>query len=71
VGNYGRILAVGKSGCMREELLDAIHGVGAFRAFKSTIRRHHIEQAWFAFRTQGLRQIALDWCEEHDIAWVE
>lgn len=54
---------------IREELLDAIHGAGAFRNFKSAIRRRRIEQAWFAFRDEALRQIAIDWCEENGIAW--
>jgi hypothetical protein len=54
---------------VREDLLDAIHGAGAFRSFKAAIRRHRIEPAWFAFRAEALRQIALDWCEEHDIVW--
>ena len=54
---------------IRDELLFAIHGAGAFRHFKATVRRHNIESDWFAFKSQALRQIALDWCEEHDIAW--
>ena len=58
-----------KSARIREELLDAIHGAGAFRHFKSTLHRHRIEEAWNAFRTEALRQIAIDWCEEHQIAW--
>ena len=58
-----------KSDEAREDLLRAIHGAGAFRMFKDTIRRHRIEAAWFAFRAAALRQIALDWCEEHNIVW--
>ncbi|MDP3000819.1 MAG: UPF0158 family protein [Bryobacterales bacterium] len=54
---------------IREDLLCAIHGAGAFRTFKAAIRRHRIEPAWFAFRAEALRQIAIDWCEENDIAW--
>jgi hypothetical protein len=54
---------------IREELLNAIHGRGAFRWFKDTIRRYRIESAWYEFRTEALRQIALDWCEEHGISW--
>lgn len=53
----------------REDLLQAIRGTGAFRYFRDTIRRHRIESNWFAFRADALKQIALDWCEEHDIAW--
>ena len=58
-----------KSDEVREDLLRAIYGAGAFRMFKDTIRRHRIEAAWFAFRAEALRQIAVDWCEEHDIVW--
>jgi len=54
---------------IRDELSRAIHGAGAFRNFKDTVRRRGIESAWFVFRAQALRQIALDWCEENQIAW--
>jgi len=54
---------------IRADLLHAIHGAGAFRMFKDTIRRHGIEPLWFEFRTEALRQIAIEWCEEHQIAW--
>ena len=52
----------------RADLLHAIHGAGAFRNFKYVIRRDGIEAAWYAFRTEALKQIALDWCEENHIA---
>jgi hypothetical protein len=54
---------------IREELLHAIHGAGAFRNFKDALRRHGIESGWFAFRGEALRQIALNWCEENHIVW--
>jgi len=54
---------------IREDLLSAIQGKGAFRYFKDTIRRYGIEKSWYAFRTEALRQIAIDWCEEHRLAW--
>jgi uncharacterized protein UPF0158 len=52
---------------IREDLLRAIHGAGAFRNFKDAVRRHRIESSWFAFRTEALRQIAVKWCEENEI----
>jgi hypothetical protein len=58
-----------ESESIRAELSRAIHGAGAFRNFKDTIRRLGIESAWFAFRTDALRQIALAWCEENQFAW--
>ena len=54
---------------VRQELLKSFHGAGAFRHFKDTLRRHQIESAWFAFRGEALRQIAVDWCEEQQIRW--
>jgi hypothetical protein len=58
-----------ESESVREDLLHAIHGPGAFRNFKYNVRRHGIEKTWYAFRTNALRQIAIEWCEEHHIAW--
>jgi len=60
--------SVGSDG-MRDDLLRAIHGAGAFRNFKDTVRRLGIESAWFEFRADALRQIAIDWCEENQIVW--
>ncbi|MGA7414312.1 MAG: UPF0158 family protein [Bryobacteraceae bacterium] len=54
---------------IREDLLGAIHGKDAFRYFKDTVRRHRIESDWFTFRADALGQTAIDWCEEHDLAW--
>jgi hypothetical protein len=49
--------------------MDALHRSGAFRNFKDAVGRHRMEQAWFAFRTEALEKIAIDWCEEQGIAW--
>jgi hypothetical protein len=54
---------------IREDLLHAIFDAGAFRHFKATVRRCGIEQDWFAFRDEALREIAREWCEEHQIKW--
>jgi hypothetical protein len=59
--------SVGSDG-MREDLLRAIHGAGAFRNFKDTVRRLGVESAWFGFRADALRRIAIDWCEKNHIA---
>jgi Uncharacterised protein family (UPF0158) len=52
------------------ELQDAIRGAGAFRMFKSVIRRRGIEKDWYNFRDRALEQIARDWCEENGISFV-
>jgi hypothetical protein len=41
----------------RDELLDAIHGAGAFRRFRSAIRRLGIEDDWFRFRQSEFEEI--------------
>jgi len=58
-----------ESDAIQADLLNALHGRGAFRFFKDTVRRHGIEQDWFQFRDEALRDIAIDWCEEHRIKW--
>jgi hypothetical protein len=52
-----------KSPSIRNELLRAISGAGAFRYFKDTVKRHRIEKEWYAFRGEALREIAIEWCE--------
>ena len=52
-----------------DELQEAIHGSDAFRMFKSVVRRHRIEQQWYAFRDEALAEIARDWCQAHGISW--
>jgi hypothetical protein len=54
---------------VREELLDAIHGAGAFRMFRSTIQRLGIEEVWYQFRDQAIEEIARKWLEEHHLPY--
>jgi uncharacterized protein UPF0158 len=54
---------------VRAELLDAIHGSGAFRMFKSTIRRLGIEKAWYQFRDESIKEIAVEWLEENHLQY--
>jgi hypothetical protein len=56
---------------LSSELLDAIHGSGAFRAFKNTIYYRGIQQDWYDFRQDALEQIARDWLERNEIPFVE
>jgi hypothetical protein len=53
----------------RDELLDAIHGSGAFRNFRSTVRRLRIEEEWFSFREAAFERIAVGWLEAHGISF--
>jgi Uncharacterised protein family (UPF0158) len=62
MNRFGQALSVP---AQREEVLDAVHGSGAFRQFKSTIRRLRLEAAWFAFRSSAFEEIASAWLTEH------
>jgi hypothetical protein len=53
----------------RDVLLDAMHGAGAFRMFRSTIRRLGLEDEWCAFRQSAFEDIAKDWLEAHEIPY--
>jgi hypothetical protein len=54
---------------VRQELLDAIHGAGAFRAFRSAIRRLGVEQNWYQFREQAMEETARTWLEGHNLQY--
>jgi hypothetical protein len=56
---------------LRDELLSAIHGRGAFRYFKDVMHRRGSKEDWFEFRNKALRQIALDWLEKRGVAYAE
>ena len=51
----------------RDELLDAIRGRGAFRFFKSSVKRLGIEQPWYRYRDAALERIAREWLEDNAI----
>jgi hypothetical protein len=56
---------------MRTELLDAVHGTGAFRMFSATNDRLGLREAWFKFKDEALRDIARAWLSEHGLAFVD
>jgi hypothetical protein len=53
----------------RDELLDSLHGRGAFRMFKSAIRRLGIEEEWYRFRDSAFAEIAKDWLESNGLEY--
>lgn len=56
---------------IQDQLDNAIHGRGAFRMFKDTLLRLKIEQSWYEFRDNAYKKIAINWCEENDIPFIE
>ena len=52
-----------------DELDAAIHGRGAFRRFKDAVHRLGISDEWYRFRESALEEIAIEFLEEHGIAY--
>jgi len=50
-----------------EALCRAIQGRGAFRYFKDRIHDLNLADAWYAFRADQYRKIALDWCDHNNL----
>lgn len=52
-------------------LLSALRGEGAFRRFKDSLRRSGIQDEWYRYREEAIKQIAIDWCESNRIEFEE
>ena len=56
---------------LRRELLDAISGRGAFRFFRSVVRRVVREREWFDFRDGAFGEHVADWLRAEGVAYRE
>ena len=56
---------------IRDDLCNAIRGRGAFRYFKDRIHAYGITEEWYWYRDAALREIAMAWCEAHEIPYME
>jgi hypothetical protein len=55
----------------QESLFRAIKGKGAFRRFKDKIIDFEIEVQWHSYREECFKQIAIEWCQENKINFIE
>ncbi len=55
---------------LAEELSRAIHGRGAFRAFKDAVHRRGVQQDWYRFRDAAVADIVSDWLDVRGVAYV-
>jgi hypothetical protein len=53
-----------------DELYYSIKGRGAFRRFKDLIKIFGIDNDWYQYREEAIKQIAVDWCNENGIVYV-
>lgn len=64
-------IATVKDGHLREKLVIAIQGKGAFRRFKDTVARYPAEEErWFEFKRQQLHERIKEWLEDEGIELV-
>ncbi len=56
---------------LSDELRSKIRGSGAFRRFKDAIHERDVADRWYQFRAEAFRQIAIDWCDGHGLAYVD
>ena len=56
---------------IRNDLCASIRGRGAFRRFKDRVHAYGMAEAWYRYRDAALREIALAWCEEQGIPYME
>jgi len=54
---------------IKNEMLDSIHGSGAFRYFKDNLMRNNISDDWYKFRYNSLKEIAEEWCRENNVEY--
>ena len=67
-----RFIASIEDGSLKNQLLAAIDGKGAFRRFKDVLMSHPIDrERWFTFRSERLRSCMESWLEAHGIEPVE
>jgi hypothetical protein len=60
-----------KNDRISDALYSAIQGRGAFRRFKDAIHRYGVEDDWYRFRKEALKNIAMEWCEENGIKYIK
>lgn len=60
-----------KLGLFSDALYSAIKGKGAFIRFKDILIRFGIEQKWYDFYEGVLSGIAISWCEDNDVKYLE
>jgi hypothetical protein len=56
---------------IRDSMYRSIKGSGAFRRFKENIHRYNMAEDWYKYREEAIKQIAIDWCEENDIEFID
>ena len=54
---------------LRNKMVNAIDGKGAFRIFKDKIYEYDLADEWYEYQDKRFKEIAIEWCERHDIKY--
>jgi hypothetical protein len=52
-------------------LYDLISGSGAFRRFKDAVYKYRVEDEWYKYRDNAIKEIAIEWCRQNNIEFDE
>jgi hypothetical protein len=52
-------------------LLRSIKGKGTFRRFKDQIIDFEIEDQWYSYRDECFKEIAIKWCQDNNVNYIE
>jgi hypothetical protein len=55
----------------QDKLLSSIKGKGAFRRFKDKIIDFEMEDQWYSYRDERYKQIAIKWCLDNHINFID
>lgn len=56
---------------VQREIKRSIRTSDASQAFKRLLSEHNLHNAWHKFHDARVREIAVGWCEDNEIAWRE
>jgi hypothetical protein len=48
-------------------LYDLISGSAAFRRFKDAIHKYGVEDEWYQYRDNAMKELAIEWCRQNNI----
>ncbi len=52
-------------------LYDLISGSGAFRRFKDATYKYGVEDEWYKYRDNAIKDIAIEWCRQNKIEFED
>ncbi len=56
---------------IRNIMYSSIKGSRAFRRFKDYIHEYDIADEWYKYKSEALKQMAIDWCKENNVEYVQ